>query len=140
MEKTCFKCGETKPLDGFYRHPRMRDGHLNKCKECNKVDSSMRDPDKVKAYDKARSKDPKRRAQFLTAQRRRRAEHPEKQSAHSKLQWAVKQGKIVIPSLCQVCSGDSRLVGHHEDYSKPLEVIWMCEPCHKRHHMKPIPF
>lgn len=32
--KTCFKCGKEKSLDEFYTHPRMKDGHLGKCKEC----------------------------------------------------------------------------------------------------------
>jgi hypothetical protein len=32
--KACIACGETKPLPDFYTHPRMADGHLNKCKAC----------------------------------------------------------------------------------------------------------
>jgi hypothetical protein len=38
MEKNCFKCGKILPLTEFYKHPKMPDGHVNKCKECNKAD------------------------------------------------------------------------------------------------------
>lgn len=40
--KTCFKCGVKKQIDQFYKHPQMADGHLGKCKNCTKADSSKR--------------------------------------------------------------------------------------------------
>lgn len=36
LTKKCFICGGVKPIDDFYKHPFMSDGHLNKCKECTK--------------------------------------------------------------------------------------------------------
>lgn len=41
MQKKCFKCQTIKDLDCFYVHPGMKDGHLNKCKDCTKNDSSL---------------------------------------------------------------------------------------------------
>lgn len=38
MTKICFKCKKEKTLDSFYRHPEMKDGRVNKCIDCNKVD------------------------------------------------------------------------------------------------------
>lgn len=37
--KNCFKCNIAKPLDKFYKHKGMQDGHLNKCIECTKKDN-----------------------------------------------------------------------------------------------------
>jgi len=54
-EKQCFKCRRTQPLSEFYRHKMMRDGHLNKCKDCAKY---RRSSEKVRAYDRKRAKLP----------------------------------------------------------------------------------
>lgn len=40
--KKCFKCGAEKPLDEFYKHKQMADGHLNKCIACTRNDTNSR--------------------------------------------------------------------------------------------------
>lgn len=40
--KTCFKCGRNLPISEFYKHPSTADGHLNKCKQCSKIDVKKR--------------------------------------------------------------------------------------------------
>lgn len=43
LEKECFKCGKILPIDEFYVHKMMTDGHLNKCKKCTKNDIKKRE-------------------------------------------------------------------------------------------------
>lgn len=47
---------------------------------------------------------------------------------------AVKAGEMIRPLWCEACGADARLQGHHDDYSKPLDVRWLCKACHARHH------
>jgi hypothetical protein len=43
---------------------------------------------------------------------------------------AIKSGKIVRPDKCLVCAKKCKPEGHHNDYTKKLEVIWVCRQCH----------
>lgn len=62
--------------------------------------------------------------------------HPDSYKASLNLYYAVKIGKIIKPAACEICERKTRLSGHHEDYSKPLEVIWLCSSCHKLKHFE----
>lgn len=62
-EKTCTKCGLSKPIHDFYAHKKMKDGRLNKCKECAKIDARKNyadNIDKKREYDRRRSMLPHR--------------------------------------------------------------------------------
>ncbi len=58
----------------------------------------------------------------------------EKHCASSKLCYHVKVGNVIRPKKCSVCKRKTRLSGHHKDYSKPLDVCWLCQSCHKKVH------
>lgn len=59
-------------------------------------------------------------------------------NAHSRVQRALKSGKLVRPDRCERCGaadvrlrdGRSGLHAHHADYSRPLDVEWLCVTCH----------
>ncbi len=44
---------------------------------------------------------------------------------------AVKSGSLIRPTVCPVCSAEAFNVAYQKDYTKPLEVKWMCIECYK---------
>lgn len=133
--KKCFKCGERKPLSDFYKHKAMADGHVNKCKECNKRDvreNRARRVDYYREYDKVRGN---RHPEGYSAEWRR--SNPIKALAQTMIGNRVRDGKMVRPDSCEQCGSSSQVVhGHHDDYSRPLDVRWLCPSCHRKWHLE----
>ena len=131
--KVCFKCGVEKPINEFYKHPQMADGHLGKCKECAKLDAKIRrvnNLESVREYDKNRSRTEKFKNRSRIHQNNWRAKNKEKYVAHYLLHNAVRDKRIVRPDKCEICGKDCVPHGHHADHAKPLEVVWLCAECH----------
>jgi hypothetical protein len=59
--------------------------------------------------------------------------NPEKCKAQSELKYAVRTGRIT-KDPCEVCGATDLVHGHHEDYSRPLEVLWLCPTHHAELH------
>jgi hypothetical protein len=133
--KTCFKCNAVKPLTDFYKHPEMADGYLNKCKECNKKDAlnhRNKNIEKIRKYDRERGKNAERMKANTAINKLWREEDKRRSVAHSAVSRAIKKGTL-IRMVCERCN-EPKTVAHHEDYDKPLEVNWLCQPCHKQRH------
>jgi ribosome-binding protein aMBF1 (putative translation factor) len=133
ITKKCFKCEQIKIITDFYPHKQMGDGYLNKCKECAKLDEKLRriqNPERVKQLEQKRSKKPERIAYAKKHNQEWRQKNKLAYQAHCKVNNALRNGKLIKPELCEICGLPSKLHGHHVDYSKPLEVIWLCAKCH----------
>ena len=149
--KVCISCGCEKELNsGFYAHAKMADGYLNHCKECvkSRVKVHRAENDHVREYDRNRYYHNEERREYARQQRKRWAEknreklrehkknwiekNPEKRKTHIIVRNAIRSKKL-IKTPCVVC-GNSRSEAHHEDYSKPLEVIWLCRTHHAERH------
>lgn len=68
-------------------------------------------------------------------QRKYRKTNAEKVKAHSVIVVALRNGSIKKPDFCSICLGTYRIESHHHDYTKPLEVVWVCSKCHKGLHI-----
>ena len=64
--------------------------------------------------------------------------HKYKQDARDLLNSALRKKVIVKPAQCSDCGSETRIEGHHEDYTKPLVVLWLCTICHARRHRRKV--
>lgn len=63
-------------------------------------------------------------------------------AAQNKVEKAVARGRVERPATCERCGkepppfrdGRSAIQAHHPDYSKPMDVVWLCQPCHHAVH------
>lgn len=145
--KKCKKCGETKGREEFYRHAKMADGLLSKCKTCTKRDVRENRARKIEYYrefDRARANLPHRVAArgayaktpegLAAGNRAKRAyndRNPIKRAAHIATGNAIRDGRLKREP-CEACG--ARAEAHHDDYSKPLDVRWLCPTHHAEWH------
>lgn len=138
--KKCTSCGIEKDKSGFT-------GEKHWCKECcyaygkryrelnaDKIRESKRlysHTEKSKEYKKKWNKEnvERTRARYL----RYKESHLEEVKARSTLYNLIAHGKNDIRKPCEVC-GEIKVEAHHDDYSKPLEVKWLCIKHHKELH------
>jgi len=63
-----------------------------------------------------------------------REKNPEKIEAQQSTRRAIKKGLLIRPKICSKCQKNCKPHAHHEDYSKHLDIIWLCNDCHYNHH------
>lgn len=130
--RTCSSCGAHKPPTDFYAHPTGPGGRMRKCKECHKADVKVayENANGRADYEKRREATPERKAQKLVAMRKHREQNPQKYKARTAVSNAVRDGRLLkLP--CRVCGTTKRVQAHHHDYSKPLDVEWLCFEHHR---------
>lgn len=135
--KHCNSCNLDKDVSEFGKRTASPDGLAHKCKECQK------------AYDKARANNPERaaarkaysltdegKAAGIRAKKKWQEKNTVKRAAHILLGNAIRDGKIVKADVCECCDNTENLHGHHDDYSQPLGVTWLCPKCHSDWHKR----
>lgn len=52
--------------------------------------------------------------------------------ARQRVRYAIQRGELTRPDKCEWCGNEGSIEGAHYDYEKPLEVKWLCKPCHAK--------
>jgi hypothetical protein len=112
-----------KSLLDFYRHPQMGDGHLNFCMVCVRKRAAahrLANIDRLREYDRGRG--------FRVYDRN-------KVKARNLTKIAIGQGILKVRP-CERCGFALGVEAHHEDYDKPLEIVWLCKKHHAERHIE----
>lgn len=116
--KTCSKCLIEKPITNFALYSRRGFGRESRCRICKNEQNRLY---KI------------RKRELLTESRKAyRDKNPLKIKAHLLLNRAISKGEVIKKPCC-VC-GNSKAYGHHTDYHKPLDVMWLCGEHHRAWH------
>ena len=71
----------------------------------------------------------------VSRQRIEQALNIQKHRARQRVRTAIVSGRLYKPDHCFRCRQDADdIEAHHDDYSKPLNVRWLCTPCHRIVH------
>lgn len=122
LTKHCKTCDTTKPVAEFYKDIWNSTGYTARCMPCARESTRI-----YQSSTKGRKMLKHHRARDYVKNR-------EKHLARAAVRTALKSGALTMPVLCSRCYLAKQLQAHHEDYSKPLEVIWLCMSCHKFIH------
>lgn len=131
--KHCNICNRTLSVDSFHKRSASIDGLAARCRGCQKI------------YDAGRLHKPERvalRAAYRVSEHGRERltagsyawieRNPDKRQAHTITGNAIRDGRLV-KQPCEVC-GNPIVHAHHDDYTKPLDVRWLCVEHHTEHH------
>lgn len=157
--KTCSKCKTEKPFVDYYKSKGGKHGLFSKCKECylalcrkyraenrdhyNRLTRNRQRKDygpeksaKQRAYIHKLRQTPEGREMIRGWYKTYNDKSAGKLAARSILNNAIKAGKVSSPGECSICGESGPVEGHHEDYTKPLDVVWVCVACHRFKHRK----
>ena len=110
MSEICKCCGSVKIVQ-LRRRSGKSPSYRNVCTKCsNKRSNEYRRTNKVK-------------------------DDPVKKRSRKIVENAIKSG-VLVKGCCEVCGSSINIEAHHEDYSQPLHVAWLCSKHHSELHRK----
>lgn len=140
--KMCSTCKTEKQASEFYGDKRTSDGLKSQCKNCHNSTSMLtRDPENHRDANRKWMRESRYRSRPGVRERRRLSSQTKSETIEFRARVlvgrAVDRGVLERPDHCPEC-GQSELGihAHHEDYTKPLDVVWLCSECHGKRHRK----
>ncbi len=149
----CRLCKQHLPLNRFYKNTSKENGHDSVCKICDKERSkayyyahrnkviqrhrSYYCSHQEKIRDASREYYKLHRKQCLINDNTYDKANPEKKRCRNITQGAIRRGKIIVGDCdnCKASSNETMIHAHHEDYTQPMMIIWLCASCHSRKHL-----
>lgn len=127
-EISCRHCGNLViATSSMVKHGRYVCGS---CRGASTADWRARNLEHARAIQRViSSRKSGKRAKRTAAYRRA---NPLKKAAHQAVQTAIRNGSLVRQP-CEKCSSQ-KTHAHHDDYSKPLDIRWLCHRCHMEAH------
>jgi len=119
----------------FSKDSSKKNGHCSRCKKCESERIRiyhLNNRDKIKKYYKDVTKNNRSRESERKFNARWRDKNKHKMKAHKILRNALISNEL-DKEVCKIC-GKNETIAHHDDYSKPLEVDWLCLDCHGLWH------
>ncbi len=134
MDSTiCTNCGVNKENCKYSPDSRHKNGLQSQCRQCQSSKSKeyyKKNPTK-KAEECARHY--KKNKKELLRKQKIYNQRPETRRKHNVrgAAWRALQIEVLIKQPCEIC-GEPKVQMHHKDYSKPLDVDWLCNECHNK--------
>lgn len=127
----CTVCNKELERTDFYK--RWHHGPYRRCKDCDRLtgrQNRKNNPETFKKKDKSYYE--RHKLEIIEKRKKKYQEDKPKHRAHYLVKQALYKGELLRKN-CETC-GDVKSLAHHDDYTKPLDVRWLCATCHMRHH------
>lgn len=119
-KKRCWMCKRNLSVKKFNYDRSSFDGLANQCRECAK---------EYKQYHYEQYY-----GELYNRQIEYRQIHPERRNAFAAVYEATSKGVLIRPDVCSKCGKSGYIVAHHDDYDRPLDIVWLCLSCDRQLH------